>query len=124
MQEIAYSFKEDITDIKYTESFVVAYEQDDLVGVLGFDADLQNNSAEIWGPFVKQWNGSFQLWQEMIKLLPAEIDSISMFPSKRNVRLQSFAEGLGFNQQSKQTILIMPANKPLHGLIRIESVYY
>lgn len=108
IQEIANSFIQDITDIKYTDSFLVAYEQDDLVGVLGFDADLENKSAEVWGPFMKdnKWDDVIRLWDEMLKLLPDEIDTISMFPSKRNLRLQWFAKELGFTQKSEQTILM------------------
>ncbi|MFP3471936.1 hypothetical protein R0J90_17975, partial [Micrococcus sp. SIMBA_144] len=33
VEEIANSFVEDITDVPYTKSFVVAYEKDELIGV-------------------------------------------------------------------------------------------
>ncbi|MYL64418.1 GNAT family N-acetyltransferase [Bacillus hwajinpoensis] len=105
VQEIANSFVEDITDVPYTESFVVAYEEGELVGVLGFDASLENNSAEIWGPFVKETEWVNQLWAEMEKLLPPEIHNLSMFTSNQNRRLLSFAKELGFVKQSEQTIL-------------------
>ncbi|MCF6137688.1 GNAT family N-acetyltransferase [Pseudalkalibacillus berkeleyi] len=107
MHEIANSFIKEITDIKYTDSFVVAYEKGELVGVLGFDAYFENNSVEIWGPFMKEnkWDDVFRLWDEMLILLPSDIDTIGMFPNKNNLRLQRFAKELGFTQQSEQTIL-------------------
>lgn len=105
VQEIANSFIEDVTDVPYTESFVVAYEEGELVGVLGFDASLENNCAEIWGPFVKETEWVNQLWAEMEKLLPPEIHNLSMFTSNQNRRLLSFAKELGFVKQSEQTIL-------------------
>jgi ribosomal protein S18 acetylase RimI-like enzyme len=107
VQEIANSFVEDLTDVPYTESFVVAYEKDELVGVLGFDASLENDSAEIWGPFEKEnkWKWVTMLWAEMMKLLPPEINNLSMFTSNQNRRLLSFAKELGFVKQSEQTIL-------------------
>ncbi|GAA0462394.1 hypothetical protein GCM10008935_17430 [Alkalibacillus silvisoli] len=39
--------KNDMDDINYTDSFIVPYEGNELVGVLGFDADFENSNAEI-----------------------------------------------------------------------------
>ncbi len=105
VEEIANSFVEDITDVPYTKSFVVAYEKDELVGVLGFDASLESQSAEIWGPFAKEPGWANQLWTEMEKLLPSEIHQLNMFTSNHNRNLLSFAKELGFAKQSEQTIL-------------------
>ncbi|WP_273834256.1 GNAT family N-acetyltransferase [Guptibacillus sedimenti] len=105
VEEIANSFVEDITDIHYTKSFVVAYEKDELVGVLGFDASLESHHAEIWGPFVKKPEWVNQLWTEMEKLLPPEIHKLSMFTSHHNQNLLSFAKEMGFVKQSEQSIL-------------------
>ncbi|MFI8496690.1 GNAT family N-acetyltransferase [Peribacillus butanolivorans] len=106
-KEIAHSLVEDISDIKYSESFVTAYEQNQLIGVLGFDADLGVNSAEIWGPFIKEnkWGVVYSMWSEMIKLLPIEIHSISMFPNMKNCSVLKLAYNLSFIEHSKQTIL-------------------
>ncbi|WNF24957.1 GNAT family N-acetyltransferase [Mesobacillus jeotgali] len=105
--EIAYSLKEDLTDITYENSFLIAYDDEGLIGVLGFDADLENQRAEIWGPFVKdgKWDNASCLWTSMLELLPEEIISLGMFPNKENHRVLELAENLSFNRHSDQTIL-------------------
>lgn len=107
-EEIAKSIVQDITDITYTESFVVAYENNQLVGVLGFDADLENRSAEIWGPFIRQgnWDIALAMWKDMMAILPGEIREIDMFPNRKNIRVCNLAEELGFEKYSDETILV------------------
>lgn len=106
--EIAHSLREDITDIAYNNSFLTVYEEEGkLIGVLGFDADLESKSAEIWGPFIKEnkWDVVSSLWKKMIALLPKEIESISMFPNKKNRKVLQLAKDHAFNRHSDQTIL-------------------
>ncbi|MGV2939159.1 GNAT family N-acetyltransferase [Mesobacillus sp. LC4] len=105
--EIANSLREDFTDITYEHSLLTAYDDKDLIGVLGFDADLENHSAEIWGPFVKEdkWDITSTLWAKMLELLPEEITALSMFPNKANHKVLELAENLSFNRHSDQTIL-------------------
>ncbi|WP_162785110.1 GNAT family N-acetyltransferase [Bacillus sp. P14.5] len=106
-KEIAYSIRNDITDLSYMDSFLVAYDQDELVAVLGFDADIENNSAEIWGPFFKGFHIDVlhSMWNRMIELIPDQVHSLRMFPNKKNVNVLTLAEELGFVQKSVQTIL-------------------
>ncbi|MFO1446178.1 GNAT family N-acetyltransferase [Bacillus sp. Bva_UNVM-123] len=106
-KEIANSLLNDLSDIKYTDSFVGAYEQNQLIGLLGFDACLENNSAEIWGPFIHEdkWDVVHALWRKMSNLLPSDIRSLSMFPNIKNHNARNFAKYHSFSKQSKQTIL-------------------
>jgi ribosomal protein S18 acetylase RimI-like enzyme len=105
--EIAHSLREDITDITYNNSFLTVYDQGKLVGVLGFNADLESGSAEVWGPFFKEdkWDIVTSVWGKMIDLLPNEINSINMFPNKKNKKVLELVNGLSFHRQSDQTIL-------------------
>ncbi|MFN7250317.1 MAG: GNAT family N-acetyltransferase [Anaerobacillus sp.] len=105
--EIAHSLINDITDITYDKSFVTVYEKEELIGVLGFDADLENNSAEIWGPFVKgnKWDIVNSMCEKMYKLLPEEINTICMFPNSKNSKVLQLATNLSFIKHSDQTIL-------------------
>ena len=98
---------EDITDIKYDESFVLAYEHGILIGVLGFDADINNSSAEIWGPFINEdkWEIAFDMWIKMLELLPNEVNSLYMFPNNKNKRVLKLSSDLDFNEHGKQSIL-------------------
>lgn len=102
----------EISDVKYIDSFVVAYEGNHLLGVLGFDADLEDNSAEIWGPFIvaDKWDIVFDMWNKMTDLLPSEIDSLQMFPNANNIRVRQLANDLSFKKHSDETILIFELN--------------
>ena len=96
--EIAHSLREDLSDITYNNSFITVYEEDELIGVLGFDADLESNSAEIWEPFIKEnkWDLVNHLWNRMVELLHDDIISIRMFPNKLNKKVLQLAEELSY----------------------------
>ncbi|WP_223702344.1 GNAT family N-acetyltransferase [Sutcliffiella deserti] len=106
-KEIASSLKDDVTDVPYWESFILAYAEDELIGVLGFDGDLENKSGEVWGPFLKleKWGFAPEMWEAMKGLLPEKIDELYMFPNKKNHACIDLARNMGFNHHSDQTIL-------------------
>lgn len=115
-EEIANSFMNEM-DYPYWESFLTAYEKDELIGVIGFDADVENNSAEIWGPFIsdKNWNIVSNMWDEMLKLIPIDIEEIYMFPNKKNLNSIHFAKEKDFQSHSDQAILkIMKPNSEFY----------
>ena len=51
----------DFSHIGWEKSFVVTYENNKIIGVLGFDVDEVKKCAEIWGPFIKAEN-----WEEVV----------------------------------------------------------
>ncbi|REB07462.1 GNAT family N-acetyltransferase [Sporosarcina sp. BI001-red] len=110
--EIAQYMINDISDVNYTDSFVVAYEGNKLVGVLGFDADFEDSSAEIWGPFILsgKWDVILDMWKKMTDMLPAEIVSLEMFPNLKNTRVCQLSKKLSFEKYSDETILIFHSN--------------
>lgn len=107
-KEIENYILEDVSDVKYPDSFVGAYEGNQLIGVLGFDADLEGGNAEILGPFIyaNKWNIVLDMWKKLIDLLPVEINSLEMFPNVKNVSVCELAENLNFKKYSDETILI------------------
>ncbi|MBU5439620.1 GNAT family N-acetyltransferase [Tissierella sp. MSJ-40] len=106
-EEIENSLIEDVTDITFDRSFLIATEKDEIIGVLGFDADIERNTAEIWGPFIKEgkWNIVTEIWNRMLKLLPKEIKLISMFINNENINCLELANTLGFSKISEEIIL-------------------
>lgn len=110
--EIAKYMINDISDVKYTDSFVVAYDGNKLVGVLGFEADLEDSSAEIWGPFIlsDKWDVVFDMWKKITDMLPDKINSLEMFPNQKNIRVCQLSKNLLFEKYSDETILIFQRN--------------
>lgn len=55
----------------FNESFIVGIEDEEAIGVIGFDADLEDSNAEIWGSFIEKdkWDIVMDLWNEMTKIL-------------------------------------------------------
>ncbi|CAG9621800.1 GNAT family N-acetyltransferase [Sutcliffiella rhizosphaerae] len=106
-EEIAATLKENLTDIPYEQSFLLALHDNKLIGVIGFDADLHNNSAEIIGPFMEEAISPEALYTELTKLLPENIVSVAMFPDKNNKKVKDLASLLNFEKKSEQAILSM-----------------
>lgn len=106
-EEIENSIMDDITDIAFDESFIIAIEDDEIIGVLGFDADIERNNAEIWGPFIEEekWNVVTQLWDKMVELLPKEVKLLNMFINNKNNNCLELANDLKFNKVSEESII-------------------
>ena len=51
-EELLQTIIHDFSDIGWEPSFVATYENNNLIGVLGFDVDEVKKCAEIWGPFI------------------------------------------------------------------------
>ncbi|WP_246941995.1 GNAT family N-acetyltransferase [Bacillus pinisoli] len=120
-EEIANSILYDLTDVGFKESFVCAFEGNQLVGVLGFDADLNDQCAELWGPFALDNDDKIicRLWNRLLDIIPSEVHSVSMFPNRHNRRVLNFANEIGFAEQSKQTILVFN-RESIHALVDIK----
>ncbi|MBM7613762.1 GNAT family N-acetyltransferase [Alkaliphilus hydrothermalis] len=106
-EEIAYSIKEDLTDLAFEDSFVIAVENGVIVGVVGIDVDIENTNVEMWGPFTleSKWDIVENLWTKILERIPPEIETISMFLNKKNIRCIDFAISKGFKKNSELNIL-------------------
>ncbi|MFD2751076.1 GNAT family N-acetyltransferase [Virgibacillus siamensis] len=106
--EILSTLEEDFTDVPARDAFVLAMENNKVVGVCGFDADFERRSAEIWGPFVDK-GSAFQvsnlLWKALNKKIPNVIQTVSLFPDNHNKMALNFATALGFSSVSEHAIL-------------------
>jgi ribosomal protein S18 acetylase RimI-like enzyme len=130
IEEIENSLVEDITDIPFNESFIISIENGEIIGVLGFDTDLESNSAEIWGPFLKEdkWDIESEIWSKMIEILPKKIELISMFINKKNKNCLKLADRLHFDKRSEEIILSFERTS-VHNLrdtpiIELTTAYY
>ncbi|MEO4052953.1 N-acetyltransferase [Solibacillus sp. CAU 1738] len=91
-EEIYDSLMNDFSDLKFEDSFLVAYDQSNIVGTIGLDVDLDGGYADIWGPFVTDENLDVAqaLWNKVLLKIPQEIKSCSFFINKDNLFAKEF----------------------------------
>lgn len=92
-KEIYDALMNDFSDLKLEDSFLVAYDQKNIVGAIGMDADLAGGEADIWGPFVTDENLEVgqELWNKLLLKIPQEINSCSFFINKNNLFAKKIA---------------------------------
>ncbi|MGY0694331.1 GNAT family N-acetyltransferase [Virgibacillus sp. FSP13] len=109
VEEVIDFLSTDLTDVSYENSFVGVIDEGKMIGLLGFDADLEDAQAELWGPFVDpeyDTNIAFWLWDELLGIIPPEIKYVSIFSDIENNLAMEFAERLDFEQKRDQIILL------------------
>ncbi|WP_144509773.1 N-acetyltransferase [Bacillus sp. FJAT-22090] len=93
--EIFHTILHNFSDLPLSKSFVVAYKNEEIIGALGFDLDIENKSAEVWGPFIKSSSQypdlSDALWKKINSLSTFEFNEFSFFINKKNIHAQQFA---------------------------------
>ena len=93
-----------------TESFLLAYDGDNLVGVFGVDADPEINRAWLYGPLVDHADWQViadKLYAEIMALIPASIRDYDLFCDEQNIHIQDFAARHGFPLRSENAILAL-----------------
>lgn len=110
-EEIYEDLADEFEESSAESPFVLAYEGDKLIGVVGLDYDDENKSAEVWGPFVEHENWQYcalEMWKELVKRIPKKT-KITFFYSAQNANCIKFAEKL--NTKSINHHFIMEFNK-------------
>ncbi|QOR64944.1 GNAT family N-acetyltransferase [Cytobacillus suaedae] len=108
IEEIVHSLRHDYIDVPFEDSFIIAFnDEGEMLGVVGFDVDLESKTAEIWGPFI---HSSYEhilneVWEKLMNNLPAEVNVIHLFPNMKNTIVINLANQLSFEKKSSQTIL-------------------
>jgi ribosomal protein S18 acetylase RimI-like enzyme len=105
--EIAHELSE-FPDIPAEDAFVLARQNGQIVGALGFDADLEKQRVYVWGPLVAAagWDEvAEQLWRTLAARLPATNQRFDVFCHTQNVRVQAWAERRQFPFHSQQFIM-------------------
>ncbi|MFF2752912.1 GNAT family N-acetyltransferase [Psychrobacillus sp. NPDC058041] len=94
-KEILHTLLHEFSDLDLSESFAVAYANDEIVGALGFDFDKESKSAEVWGPFIRDCQNfsvlANDLWEKIHELVPVEINTYRFFVNKQNSNVRNFA---------------------------------
>jgi ribosomal protein S18 acetylase RimI-like enzyme len=106
--EISQSFEENFQDIGLENCFVAAYENDQIIGLLGFDGDHESEMAELWRPFIdhEEWDYiAEQLWDNVKIMIPDYTRKLGMFCGSQNTNCIGFALAKGFVKHSSENIL-------------------
>ncbi|GAA0375608.1 GNAT family N-acetyltransferase [Bacillus horti] len=92
------------------QSFVVAFDGEQLVGVLGFDIDVEGGQAEVWGPFAADQNliSHEQLWSYWLSNGVAEhVQHYFFFVNTANKTVINFLDHIQAKRRSEEVILVL-----------------
>lgn len=92
------------------EGFLLAYEDDRLVGIFGVDADPEISRVWLFGPLVEHddWHTvADKLYERVLSVIPAGIRDHDLFCDKQNIHLQEFAQRHGFPLRSENAVMTL-----------------
>jgi GNAT superfamily N-acetyltransferase len=119
--------------IQPSEGFTMAYEENELVGVFGVDADPEVNRAWLFGPLVDHadWHEiADQLYAKVLSRIPVNIRDYDLFADVQNTRMEAFAVRHGFPVHSENAVLSLtrenykPAGKRQLQVIRYQKRFF
>lgn len=96
------------------EGFVMGYDENELVGVFGVDADPEINRAWLFGPLVDhaEWHEiADQLYAKVLPRIPVNIRDYDLFADAQNTRMEAFAVRHGFPLNSENAVLTLIREK-------------
>ena len=96
------------------DGFLLAYENNQLIGVFGVDADSEINRAWLFGPLVEHddWHTvADKLYEQVLSVIPAGIRDYDLFCDEQNIHLQEFAERHGFPLRSENAVMTLQREK-------------
>lgn len=93
-EEIHDSLMNDFSDLRINDSFLVAYNEAEIIGAIGLDIDLEDQYADVWGPFVTNNDMEIaqNLWNGILLKVPEDIKSFSFFINKNNLFVKEFLQ--------------------------------
>lgn len=114
-EEIYDTLTSDFSDLDLANSFVVAYDEEEIVGAIGLDTDLEDRSAEVWGPYVSE---EFihsdlvnNLWEKVTALSASQVDQYHFFLNRENAYAKEFSVSQGGKSQGRHTVLTAKKNE-------------
>ncbi|MCS0790103.1 GNAT family N-acetyltransferase [Cytobacillus firmus] len=106
--DILHSLEEMNSDAE-SAAFIVC-EDGAIAGFLGVDADLNKGTAELWGPFVQEFEFMRLLWEKALHYFEGNLHSYFLFADTANHTAAEFASRNGFKLQSAQTYMELKGN--------------
>ncbi|UHA72359.1 GNAT family N-acetyltransferase [Paenibacillus sp. 481] len=109
-EEILNSLLNDFSDRDTKDSIVAAYEDGELIAVLGFDIDSERRTAEVWGPFVNTESGekwlqiAQLLWTAGKELVQEHVSTAYFFFNQHHQYMAAFMDTLGVERAGENAI--------------------
>jgi len=132
--EIGHTLKNDFSEEELSRNFKVAFLEDRLAGLLGFDVDSESGTAEIWGPFVRTETESREvivreLWNAGMIDLNGRVARLQGFYHRRNAEAAALMERVGANFKSRHMTLALQRERfqgaaDAEGINALEPVHY
>ncbi|MDM5225676.1 N-acetyltransferase [Cytobacillus sp. NJ13] len=88
----------------------IVWKDGAIAGFLGADADLNKGTAELWGPFVQDFEFMRLLWEKALHYFEGKLHSYFLFADTVNHTAAEFASRNGFKLQSAQTYMELKGN--------------
>lgn len=122
LEEIYDSLINEFSDTDIEQNFAIAYRQDRIVGAIGLDIDEDDQSAEVWGPFIEGNDLLLanELWKDVKRSCTLPITTFHFFLNERNVMGQNFV--LGNKGTKRGDHLILSAKQKEFALNAKENV--
>ena len=108
--EVLHALQHDFDEVSAQAAFVLAEQGENLVGALGFDADLATGHVELWGPFAEGAERvalAERLWDA---LTPPRATRLELFCNAENALCADFALRHGFTEGPRTEILSVIPN--------------
>lgn len=88
--DILHSLEEMNSDAE-SAAFIVWKDGGAIAGFLGVDADLNKGTAELWGPFVQEFEFMRLLWEKALHYFEGNLHSYFLFADTANHTAAEFA---------------------------------
>ena len=115
------------------DGFLLAYDEKELVGVFGIDADTEINRAWLFGPLVDyaDWHMlADRLYAGILPIIPAGIRDRDLFCDVQNIHMEEFAARHGFPMHSENAVMTLlrgqytPAAKRTSSVVPFEDAWF
>jgi len=105
--EIENTLLNDFSELGLDQSFAIAYQENQIVGAIGMDIDIEDQSAEVWGPFIDGNDPNLlnKLWKEVRKKVTVPVRTYHFFLNERNEKGREFVLSNGGFQKGNHVIL-------------------
>lgn len=107
-REIESTLKQEFSDLPFENSMIIAIENEQIIASLGLDFDEDDQSAEVWGPFIKDDVSELlllEMWMKLCKQLPIPLEHPQFFINIDNAEAIAFAEKVGAKLRGHHYIL-------------------